>query len=135
MPVFLLTAWTYLKKYWFIVAAIVGFFVFEIWSSNKNTTDLAKTITDLNKKHQDELDAIQKAHDQEDAQHQADEAKMQAQLASIQAQYDAAQKQLDETKKAELSQIIKDTQGDPAALAQKLSEATGFQVVLPPEGT
>lgn len=128
----LLSVWAYVKKYWAIIAAVIGFIVFEV-ILHEQKTDLASTLADINKKHQDELTAIQKANDVQEQQHLANEAKMAAQLDAIEKQYEASQKQLDDTKRAEIKQIITETQNDPNALAQKLADATGFTVVLPKE--
>lgn len=126
---FLLTVWSYCKRYWFVAVAIIGFVLFEMWRSNQS--DLAKTLADIQKSHDDELKKIQDAHDLEEQQHQQNEQQLQAQLALVEKQAEDAQKELDDTKRAEIKQIIKDTQGDPVALAQKLSDATGFQIVIP----
>lgn len=130
MPVFLITAWTYIKKYWAVFAAIAGFILFRMWQ-NQQQTDLAKMLDDINKKHAQELADIQKAHDVEDQQRAANEAKMEAQMAAIEKQYEAAQQQLDAEKRVEIQQILASTKDDPVALAKKLADATGFQVVLP----
>ncbi len=130
MPVGLITAWTYVKKYWAVFAAILGFILFRMWQDSQKS-DLASTLDAINKQHAEELAALQAANAAEQQKYAADEAKMQAQMAAIQQQYEAAQQQLDAQKKAQIQQILATTQDDPTALAQKLSEVTGFQVVLP----
>ena len=131
MPTFLLTGFAYVKKYWLAIVAVAGFVLFEIWKSDRSSSDLTKTLDDLNKKHQQELDQIQQARDVESKKHDLDVQKMEAQLATIEKQYEDAQRQLDDTKRAEIKQIIQETQNDPVALAKKLSDVTGFQVVMP----
>lgn len=126
MPIVL----AYLKKYWQLILLVLGTVVaiFLFRQRNVSFADDYKKIQDA---HQKELDDIQKARDQERTQLEANEAKLQAQLDAIQKQYVEQQKQLDDKKKAEIAQIIKDHGDDPDALAQQLSQATGFTVVLP----
>lgn len=122
--------WSYVKKYWGILAivlgAIIGFLFFRRQSSN--TADMIKQLNDA---HALELKQINDARAAEEAQHQANENQLNAALAAVQKEYDAAQKQLDDTKKAEVAQLVKDYGNQPDVLAQKLSDTTGFKIILP----
>lgn len=121
---------TYVKKYWQVALLIVGVIVGVVIFRRKDISFVEdyQKIQDVHKK---ELDAIQAANDEERKKLQANQAQLQTALDTIQKQYDSQQKQLDDAKKAEIAQIVKDHGNDPDALAQKLSDATGFKVILP----
>ena len=52
-------------------------------------------------------------------------------LAHVQKQYEQNKKSLDDKKKEEIKTILRDHQDDPEGLAKKLSEITGFKVIMP----
>ena len=56
---------------------------------------------------------------------------LQEKLELIEKQYVEAKKELNDKKKIEIAKILKDSANDPEELAEKLSQATGFQVRLP----
>ena len=122
----------FVKKYWqlllLIIGAIVGILLF------KRTDD---TFTDKLKKiqaaHNKEIEQIEKIHEQEKKEHQENVKKLQNTLDSIQKQYDDAKKDLDENKKKEIEKIVKKYKNDPNALTKRLSDVTGFTVILPEE--
>jgi Tfp pilus assembly protein PilO len=129
MPIPLLQAWAVIKKYWWVAAAIIGFILFKRWMDQ--SSDLAKTLADIQKAHEEEIAKIKAADEERRAASEANLRKMQERLDAIEKQYEAAQRQLDATKKAEIQAILKEDHDDPDALAKKLSEATGFKVILP----
>lgn len=126
----LATFWAYVKKYWgilvLVLGAILGIFLFR-----RQQSSFGDQLQKINDAHAVELKQINDAMTQEQKQHDADEAKLQATMASIQTQFDAAQKQLDDDKKAQVTALVKQYSNDPDTLAQKLSDATGFKVILP----
>ncbi len=126
--------WAWIKKHWRLVLAGIGsFFAFiaGAFLFKKQQTSYADQIKAINDAHALELQQINAARAQEEVQHQADLKKLNDTLAVVQAQYDAAQKQLDDQKKAEVAALVKQYGNDPNALAQKLSESTGFKIILP----
>lgn len=129
MPLFLPTVWSYCKKYWWIVAAIVGFILLRRWMNE--TADLAKTLDDIQKAHEEELKKIREADEERRKATQENIKKMQERLAAVEKQYEDAQEDLDEAKKAEIKRILEKDADDPEALAKKLSETTGFRIILP----
>ena len=54
-------------------------------------------------------------------------------LAIVEQQYEQQKKELDEKKKNEIKSILEKHQNDPVALAKRLSEVTGFKVIMPEE--
>lgn len=124
------TAWTYVKKYWGIAVLVVGsiaaFFLFR--QQGESFADNLKKIQDL---HADELKKIQDARAEEARQHEVNVKKLQETLDAVQKHYDEAKEQLDSKKKREIEEIVKQHGDDPDELAKKLSEATGFTIILP----
>jgi c-di-AMP phosphodiesterase-like protein len=124
------TIWTYVKKYWayaaLVIAVALGYFFF-----HKEQIDFADQMKKINDAHDSEMKAIKDARDQEAKEHAANAAKLQATLVAVQKQYDDAKKDLDEKKKREVESLVKQYNDRPDVLAKKLSEATGFKVVMP----
>lgn len=123
--------WVYCKKFWFVFAGVLGFVLFSAWRSDRSS--LSKTLEEIKKAHDDELREIQEAQAQRDRDRIESERRLQEHLALIEKQYVQAQKELDDKKKQELRRIIEETKDDPAELARRLADATGFAVVLPEE--
>jgi Skp family chaperone for outer membrane proteins len=126
----LATIWAYVKKYWSLALLVVGgiaaFFVFR--QREISFADEYKKIKDA---HDEELKRIQDARAEEQRQHEANVKKLQDTLAAVQKHYDEARKDLDAKKKAQIEDLVKKYKDDPDELAKKLSEATGFVIVLP----
>lgn len=126
----LLTFWAYVKKYWsyaaLVLAVVFGYFLF-----HKEQIDFADQLKKIQDAHDAELKQIQAARDAEEKQHQENEKKLQAALDAVQKQYDDAKKDLDDKKKKEIEDLVKQYGDNPDVLAQKLSEATGFTIILP----
>lgn len=127
-------AWTYVKGWakrnWEL---LVGFFgaVAAWWYLHTRDTDISKELKDIEDAHNVEIDQIKQAQATEEKQHQADVDKLNTTLQAVQNQYDAQMKQLDDQKKQEITSIVQQYGNDPQALAEQLSNATGFKVVLP----
>lgn len=134
LMVTLAVVWAVVKKHWRLVLATFGVVFAAIAGAllfNRAKSGFADQLKAINDAHATELKQITDARAQEEAQHQLNEKQLQTALDAVQKQYDAAQKQLDDTKKAEVAQLVKQYGDDPNALAQKLSEATGFSVIPP----
>lgn len=122
--------WLACKKYWWIFASIAGFIIFKLVFKG-DAADLSATLKSIQKKHEDELRAIKAADETRRAAYEENSRKLQNRLVEIERQYEEAQLQLDAKKRSELEKILKDTHNNPDELAQKLSDATGFKVILP----
>jgi Skp family chaperone for outer membrane proteins len=120
------------KKYWqlaaLIVGTIVGFFLLQ-----RRENAFVEDFKKVQQTHAEELKKIQEARDEERAKLVENQKKLESALVEIQKKYDAAELQFDDKKKAEVEQIVKEHGNDPIVLAQKLSESTGFRVILPEE--
>lgn len=123
-------AWAYVKKYWslalLIVGGVVAFFIFR-----QREISFANEYKKIKDAHDEELKRIQEARAEEKRQHEENQRKLEAALAAVQQQYAEAKKDLDAKKKREIAELVKQYSDDPMALAQKLSEATGFTIVMP----
>lgn len=130
MNTFFQKAWLIIKKWWglaaLIVMTILGYLFFR-----REQQSLADQFKKLQDSHDQEIKAIDDARIEEEKAHEANLKKMQDTLDAVQKQYDQQEKDLDDKKKAEIADLVKQYSDDPDTLAQKLSEATGFQVILP----
>ena len=119
-----------MKKYWQVLLLILGVVISVIVfkKADDSFTDKLKKIQDA---HDKEIKKIEEARIQEKREHEENLKKLQNTLGVIQKQYDNAKKDLDASKKKEIENIVKKYQNDPNALAKRLSDATGFAVVLP----
>ena len=127
---FLQKAWAYIQKYWQIifavVAAVVGYFLYR-----KDQVDFATQLQEIQHQHDDELQRIESARQEERKTHEADVKQLEATMVAVQKQYDTAKRILEDQKKAEIKEIVTQYSDDPVVLSQKLSEVTGFKIILP----
>lgn len=116
------------KKYWqYIIAFFGGLLALVFFRKNVFTDDLKESREEKDKL-LNEIDNLRKGEREEQ-----DQAlkKLDDNLKNIQNQYDKEKKELDEKKKQEIKEILKTYENDPVGLAQKLSEATGFKIIIP----
>ena len=124
------TAWSYVKRYWSIALLVVGV-IAGMFFFRKEQTGFADNLAKLKAAHDEELRAIEDARLRERQEHEANLKRLETTLAAVQVHYDEAKRELDTKKKKEIEAIVDQYSDDPVALAKKLSEATGFVVVLP----
>jgi len=124
------TAWSYVKRYWGIVAALAGV-LFAVLLFNKKSNSFADERAKIDQLHRDELDKIQKLRLDEQVKNEENDRKLKEQLASIQQQYESAKQDLDAKKQVQINELIKKHGKNPTELAKQLSALTGFVVILP----
>lgn len=124
------TIFAYVKKYWSLAALVVGTIV-GVLLLRREQVGFADNLKKLQDAHDEEIKRIQAAREQEQREHEANLKKLQDALDAVQKHYDDAKKDLDDKKKREITDLVKQYGDDPDALAQKLSEATGFVIILP----
>ena len=126
----LATGWAYVKKYWSLAALVVGV-IAAVFVFRKREISFADEFKKINDVHNEELKKIQEARAEEQRQHAENERKLKEALDAVQKHYDDAKQDLDSKKKKEVEELVKQYKDDPDTLARKLSEATGFTVILP----
>jgi uncharacterized membrane protein (DUF106 family) len=119
-------------KYLVLVTVVVqSYFLF---SYHRQTIDTTRRIDEIQQIHQREMEEIQKARDEETKKKLENERVLNERLAVIQGQYETLRKEFDETRTAKVKEIVKKYGDDPEALAKKMSETLGFEIVKAPEG-
>lgn len=128
--IFLKKAWVFVRTYWqyivLAVAVIFGYLLFR-----RQDFDFSRQLSEIQDRHQRELEEIRQAYDEESKRRAENEAKLAERLAVIQQQFDDAQKELDSTKKKQVEELVRQYGDQPDVLAQKLSALTGFTVIMP----
>lgn len=123
-------AFTYIKKYWSIVLLIAAV-IFGIFFIRGKQLTFVADMRKIQEAHDLEIKRINDAIEEERRQHTQNIKKLQDTIDSIQTQYEAAKQDLDEKKRKQIIALIKKYQSDPISLAEKLSELTGFTIILP----
>lgn len=121
---------SFLKKYWshlLLVVVLVASTLVLRSQKNEFVNDMQK----VQEAHVVEIQKIQDARVEERKLLEANVKKLEQTLSIVQQQYDSAKKDLDAKKKKEVEEIIELYKDDPETLAKKLSESTGFQIILP----
>jgi hypothetical protein len=124
----LLIAWTYVKKYsWILFAIVAGVLAFILLRQN-DPFYLAQQIDAINKRHADEIKAIQDADAKQLAEHAANEKRLQDTLALLDKRYAQQLANLDQQKRAEIDKILSESGNDPQALAEALAKQLDLQI-------
>lgn len=126
----LATIWSFVKKYWKYVALVVAIIVTYLLFRKTSIDWLAK-MQEIQDAHDAEIKEIEAAREEERKRNEANIKQLRDALDAVQKKYDAEMKQFDAKKKSEVEQIVKDYGDNPDELAKQLSEATGFDVILP----
>jgi len=130
MTIFLQKSWTFLRQYGAYILAFAGGLVgFLLLRGDRNS--LLKQLQDIREAHEIELAKINAAREEERKRNKEALEKLQKTLSDIQRQYDEAKIELDKKKKKEIEDLVARYGDDPNVLAEKLSVATGFKVILP----
>jgi seryl-tRNA synthetase len=122
--------WTFIKKYWELFLLLAGAFVAIVLFRQQRST-FVEDVKKLQDAHDEEIKKINAARDEERRIAVENQKKLTKALELVQAQYDDAKKELDEKKKKEIEQLVKEYGNKPDELAKRLSEATGFVIVMP----
>lgn len=122
---------SFIKKYWKILAAVLATSI--VLFMLKSNHDSSAYIKQMQESHAKELEEINKAREEERKQYEENEKKYKERMAAIEAEYETAKKEFDEKKKEQAAKLLRDFKGKPVELAKKLSEVTGYKVILPEE--
>lgn len=122
----------FFKKYWkvivLVLSAIITLIVFR-----GNISSFADDYKKINEVHEEEVEAINKARLEERETKVENKKKLDKALVVVEKEYEANSEKLDRKKKREVAKLIKDHGNNPNKLAEELSNATGFKVILPEE--
>lgn len=126
----------FFKRYWSHL--LVGIFVFStmIFSYlfyKKKMLDHDQIIHSLQESHAKELDDMRKIREEERSKYEENEKKYKEKLQQIEEDYKKAKQELEEKKKTRVEKMVKTYAGKPDELAKKMSDVTGFNLVLPKE--
>jgi len=134
---FFLSAKSFLKRFWGFfatgIALILGAgLLYERKKASEVDQKKDSGTSSINHTN-DVIDQVQAAS--EDARHEHEENQNihEEIVKNVEKQYQENKKDLDEKKKKEIEKIAQDYSKNPEELAKKLSELTGFKVILPEE--
>ena len=115
------------QRYSFIVAIICiisMFFMHRCDIEERNSV-----LADEQKKHEAEVDELQQLISRAESERRAEAEKYQLTIKKIDEHYQATLAGIEMQKADEVEQILQDYGNDPAIVAQKISELTGYQIV------
>lgn len=119
------------KKYWqYIAIFFIGIFGFILFRKKDTPVDDKKPSRDAKDNQLDKIDDIRK--DERDKQDVVDK-NLEEGLKVVEQQYEQQKKELSEKKKEEIKSVLQAHKNDPVGLAKKLSEVTGFKIIMPEE--
>jgi hypothetical protein len=128
--VFFQKFWLTCKKNWgYFVAAFGVAITFLLLKKEK--TSLLDQINVIRESYEDQIKQIESARREEREKNAKALELLQKRLEDVQKQYEKAKIELDKKKKEEIKELMEKYSNDPETLAKKLSEATGFKVILP----
>jgi gas vesicle protein len=130
MSIFFNKVLDFFKKYWGYIAMFFGGVIAVLTLRKKSDSADVKPIRDS---YDAQLDLATKVRHEENQEEDEAGKKLASDLAHVQKQYVDQKKNLDEKKKEEIKTILQQHQDDPVGLAEKLSKATGFKVIMPEE--
>lgn len=122
----------FFKKFWGLFVAAGSIFLGVIMYKKK-VEYYDGLLQDAQQSHDKQVKELQEIREKERSQYQENEQRYKDQMAALEKQYEDAKKVFDEKKKTEAAVIVKKYGNKPDLLAQKLSEVTGFKIVMPEE--
>lgn len=122
----------FLKTNW-IVLLLAAVCIFGYFQFKKSVTTNVEQLHKLQSIHESELKKINEAHDEERKAHEANIASLQQDLMTAQKQYSDAIAALEVNKQKKIDKLIGDLGDNPVALAKKISEVTGFKLIIATE--
>lgn len=130
MLLFFKKLWAFTKKYWQLLLLVLAV-PFGVLLFRRRENSFIEDYKKLQSSHDEELKKIEEAHAIERKKHEENVKLLEKTLETIQQKYDEQKKALDEKKKLEIKEIVSQYGNDPVELAKKLSEVTGFTIVMP----
>ena len=122
--------WSFLKTHWYIPLAIVGV-VFLFFVSRGNSKALIEIIKKSRDSHKKEVDSLDNIHAEEVEKREVAIRRYHETVDEIEKNFTESSQALDKKKKSQIKKIIDEVGDDPAELTKRISELTGFDIVLP----
>lgn len=125
----------FLKKFWgyFALGFGASAAIFLFFHFSKKNDDLFALITNMQNSHAEEIKQIYQFREEEKKQLEDIQKKYDKKIADLEEEYKKSISELEEKKKETAKKIVKDFGDKPNELAERLSQSTGFKVVLPEE--
>ena len=108
-------------------AVVIGGFV--LLSDVKE--DLVSRLQKQQAIHDEELKKVNAVVEAERRQHEENVKKLNSELAAIRQKYDEQIRSLEQRKADQVSGLVKQFNSDPVGMARRLSQLTGFKLVIP----
>jgi predicted nuclease with TOPRIM domain len=97
----------------------------------KEKISLTQQLQSTRSAYEERINQIEIARKEERRQNDEALLQLKKKLADVQKQYDDAKVELEKKKKEEIKDLVEKYADDPEELAKKLSEVTGFKIILP----
>lgn len=133
--------WSVLKKHWqpiiVAIAAIIviwqirSFFVNRENDLLQRERDLLTKLEELDMDHKTQIEKIKNAYAEEQKRREENVRRLEEDLKNSKEKYCTLLKEFEEKKRRKINNIVKDYGEDPAGLAEKVKNATGFEILLP----
>ena len=124
--VWLKSVWSWCKKYWQIIVGFCSALL--IFVLTRKPPDPRAVLEKSNETHKKEVDALRRAHEAEIAARAAALDRLKETMLDVEKAFEKASKDLTTKKRKEITKIIKENDGDPDAITEKLSALTGFKI-------
>lgn len=123
--------WLYIKKHWWIPLIVVGILLLLLLTRRNSADALIGIIKQQRDSYNKERDVIDKVHVEEIKKRDRALKIYKATMDAIEHKYEEQNKQLDKRKRKEIEKLVNENSDNPEELTKRLSEATGFRVVMP----
>lgn len=120
----------FLKKNWRYFAIAI-FTILVLLFLQKDRISLTQQLQSTRTAYEERINQIENARKEERRQNDEALSQLKKKLVDVQKQYDDAKVELEKKKKEEIKDLVEKYADDPEELAKKLSEVTGFKIILP----
>ncbi len=124
---------SFLKNYWYIPVIFILIIVVWFITAGKTTDALVNIINNARDTHRKEINKLDTIHKEEIKKREKALETYHKTVQDVEKKYLEENKKLTIKKKKQIKKIVEETNGDSEALANKLSERLGFDVVHPLE--
>ena len=110
---------------------VFGAVVIALGSLYKDKNSLVEQLQSTRAVYENRINEIESARSEERKKNNEALSQLKKELNEVQTQYDKAMVELKDKQKKEIEDLVKNYGDDPSELAKKLSEVTGFKIILP----